>query len=62
MFTTFPWLYVRLFDCFKQLPVHFTLILSVFLIQFIHGVRLLSDLLGRLIVSSDNPLEFHNKT
>ena len=49
MFTTFPWVYVSLFDCFKQLPVNFTLILLAR--YLIDGERLVVD----------NPLDCHDK-
>ena len=64
MFTIVLWVYVSLFECFKQLPANFTLILSLLLLllllllYFIVVVRLLSDVVGDLIVSSDNPLDF----
>ena len=64
MFTIVLWVYVSLFECFKQLPANFTLILSllllllILLLYFIVVVRLLSDVVGDLIVSSDNPLDF----
>ena len=45
--------------CFKQLPVNFTLILLPQ--QRINGVRLLSDVAGGLIVSSDSLLDFHDE-
>ena len=50
-------MYVSLFVCFKQLPVNFTLILLP--TQLIDGVRLLSDVVGGLILLVDNPLDFH---
>ena len=56
MFTIFLWAYVTLFDCFKQLPLNFTLILLP--IQLIDGERLV---VGGPIFSVDNPLDCHDK-
>ena len=57
MFTIFPWVYVRLFYCFKQPPLNFSLIL---LPRYsINGERLPSDGEGGLILSSDNSLDFY---
>ena len=57
MVTIFPWEYIILF-CFKQLLLNFTLILAQ---RANFGVRLLSNVVGGLITSSNNPLDFHNK-
>ena len=46
-------------SCFKQLPPNFTLILVP--IKFNEGARILSDVVGGLILSSDDPLDFHNE-
>ena len=49
-----------MFDCFKQLPVNFAL--GLVPQQLNIGVRLLSDVVGGLIVSADNPLDSHDET
>ena len=59
MFTTFSWVYETL-GYFKKLPVNFTLVLVPW--QLNAGVRLLSDVVGGLILSADNPLDFHDET
>ena len=46
-------------SCFKQLPSNFTLVLTP--IQFNEGARLLLDVTGGLILSSENPLDFQAK-
>ena len=47
-----------MFDCFKQLPVNFTLVLVP---QFNARVRLLSDHVGGFILSADNPSDFYDE-
>ena len=56
MFTVFPRLNVIL-SCFKQLPLNCTCILLP--VYFSVGAKLL-DVVGGLIISSDNPLDSHN--
>ena len=46
-------------DCLKQFPFNFSLALSK--TKLIVVVRLLSDAAKDLIVSGDNPLDFHDK-
>ena len=57
MFTVFRRVYVIL-AWFKQLLLNFNLILLPR--SSINGERLLSDVAGGLILSSDNPLDFHD--
>ena len=45
--------------CFKQPPLNCSLILSPR--QSTNGERLLSDVAGGLILSSDNLLDFHDE-
>ena len=45
------------FSCIKQPPSNVTRILS--LIKSNEGARPLLDVVGSLILSSDNPLDFH---
>ena len=52
-------MYESLFDCFKQLLLLFYSYLVTKL--FIAGARLLSDVVGGLMLSSDNPLDFHDE-
>ena len=56
VFTIFPWLNVLL-SWSEQLPLSFTLDL----VPKDSGARLLSDVVGSLIISSDNPLNFHSE-
>ena len=58
MFTIFPWLNV-IFSCSKQSPLNLTLALVP--TNYNEGLRNLLDVLGGLILSSDNPLDFHDK-
>ena len=48
------------FFCFKQSLLNFTLILVT--AKFNVGLTILFDVVGGLILSSDNPLDFHDKT
>ena len=48
-----------IFSCFKQLPTSFTLILLPTMLN--PGGRLLSDVVGELIVLSDNSLDYHEE-
>ena len=57
MFTVFRRVYAIL-AWFKQLLLNFNLILLPR--SSINGERLLSDVAGGLILSSDNPLDFHD--
>ena len=58
MFTDFPWLYVIAFS-FKQLPLNLTLCL---LPKYSNeGLRKLLGAEGRVMPSSDNPLDFHGE-
>ena len=59
MFTIVLWVFVGLFCCFKQPALIFSLILLSR--QSINGERLLSDVAGGLIVSSGNPLDYHDE-
>ena len=47
-----------IFSCFKQSPLNFTLALVP--TKFNEGLRILFGVVGRLILSSDNPLDFHD--
>ena len=58
MFVLFPWLNI-IFSCFKQSPLNFTLALVP--TKSNEGLRILLDVVGGLILSSDNPLDFHDK-
>ena len=58
MFTIFPSLNVN-FSCFKQTPLNFTLALIP--TKSKGGLRILFDVIGGLILSSDSPLDFHDK-
>ena len=58
MFTIFSWLNVT-FSCFEQSPLNFSLALEP--TKSNEGLRSLFDGVGDLILSSDNPLDFHNK-
>ena len=58
MFTIFPWWYV-IFSCFKQSPLNFTLALVP--IKSSYGLMILFGVVGGSILSSDNPLDFHDK-
>ena len=58
IFTVFLWVN-KGFQCLKQLPINFTLVLKS--IYFNEGARLLLDVEGCLILSSDNPLDFHDE-
>ena len=58
MFTIFPWINV-IFSCFKQSPLNFTLILVPK--KSNEGLNILLDVRGGLILSSDNPFDFHDK-
>ena len=49
---------LRKFFCFKQLPSYFSCILALSM-QFIFGLRLLSDVVAVLILPSGNPFYFH---
>ena len=60
MFTTFSCVH-EIFGCFKQLPVNFTLTCSQYSYFFNSGVRLLPDVVAGLILSADNPLDFHDE-
>ena len=51
------WVYVIL-SCFKQLPLNSTLVLVPR--KFNKGLRILLDLAGGLILSSDSALDFHS--
>ena len=57
MFTIFPWFNV-IFSCFKQSLLNFTLALVP--TKFNEGLRILFGVVGGLILSSDNPLDFHD--
>ena len=57
MFTIFPWLNKVL--SFKELPWNSTLILVP--TYFNKGLRILLDVEGGLILSLENPLDFHVK-
>ena len=46
-------------SCFKQLPSNFTLVLLP--TQLNAGARQLSDVVGGLTTSLDNPLDFHHE-
>ena len=58
MFTIVSWGNISLF-CFNQPPLSFSFILLPR--QSINGERLLSDVEGGLMLSSNNPLDFHSK-
>ena len=58
MFNIVLWVYDT-FGCCKQLPVNSIRILLQQ--KSINGVKLLSDVARGLIVSSDNPLDFHEE-
>ena len=58
MFTTFLWLNV-IFSYFKQSPLNLTL--ALVLIKSNEGSTNLLDVVGALILSSDSPLDFHDK-
>ena len=45
--------------CFKELSLNYNLILVPR--KFNKGLRVLLDLVGGLILSSDSPLDFHSK-
>ena len=60
MFTTFSYVH-EIFGCFKQLPVNFTLTCSQYSYFFNSGVRLIPDVVGDIILSADNPLDFHDE-
>ena len=47
-------------SCFKQLAPNFTRILALSK-KFILGLRLLLDVYGGLMYSSDNPFGFHDE-
>ena len=57
MFTTFPWL--NIIFSFKQSPLNFTHALGP--TKSNEGLSILLDVVGGLILSSDNPLDFHDK-
>ena len=46
--------------CFKQFPANFTLVLVPHSFNF--GVKVLSDVVGGLILYADNPWDFHDET
>ena len=58
MFTIFPWLNV-IFSCFKQSSLNFTLTLVP--TKSTVGLSILLDVVGDSILSSENPLDFHDK-
>ena len=58
MFTTFLWSN-EIFSCFKQSPLNITLALVP--TYFNEGLSILLDVYGDLLLSSDNPLDFHDK-
>ena len=58
MFIIFPWLNV-IFSCFKQSPLNLTLPLVP--TKCNEGLRNLLDVVGGLLLSSDNPLDFYDK-
>ena len=58
MFIIFSWLNV-IFSCFKQSLLNFTLALVT--TKSNEGLRILLFVVGGLILSSDNPLDFHDK-
>ena len=58
MFTLFPWLNV-IFSCFKQSLLNLTLALVP--TKYNEGLMVLFGVVGALILSSDNPLDFHDK-
>ena len=47
------------FSCFKQPPLNF--LLSLVPTKFTEGLSVLLDAVGGLILSSDNPVDFHDK-
>ena len=48
-----------IFSCFKQSPLNFTVVLVP--TKFNKELRILLDVVGGLILSSDKPLDFHDK-
>ena len=58
MFTIFSWLNV-IFSCFKQSPLNLTLALVP--AKANEGSTNLLDVVGALILSSHDPLDFHDK-
>ena len=58
MFTIFLWLNV-IFSCFKESPLNFTLALVP--TKSNGGLSILLEVVGDLILSSDNPLDFYDE-
>ena len=58
MFTIFPWLNI-IFSYFKHSPLNFTLALVP--TKCNEGLSILLDIVGGLILSLDNPLDYHDK-
>ena len=50
-----------LLSCIKQFPLNFAPIFPLYT-KVSFGAKLLSDVTGVLILSSDNPLHFHAKS
>ena len=58
MFTFFQWLNI-IFSCFKQSPLIFTLVLVP--TKSNEGLKISLNVVGGLILSLDNPLDFHDR-